>query len=75
MRKMAAENEFKAQQASLAAQEQSIKTQQARIQQERASLSRAQYDLSRVRIESPINGIVTRRNIEEGETAVLVSFK
>jgi HlyD family secretion protein len=65
-----AENEFKAQQASLAAQEQSIKTQQARIQQERASLSSAQYDLSRVRIESPINGIVTRRNIEEGETAV-----
>jgi HlyD family secretion protein len=65
-----AENEFKAQQASLAAQEQSIKTQQARIAQERASLSSAQYDLSRVRIESPINGIVTRRNIEEGETAV-----
>ena len=65
-----AENDFKAQQASLAAQEQSLKTQQARIAQERASLSSAQYDLSRVRIESPINGIVTRRNIEEGETAV-----
>ena len=65
-----AENEFKAQQASLASQEQSLKTQQARIAQERASLSSAQYDLSRVRIESPINGIVTRRNIEEGETAV-----
>ena len=40
------------------------------IAQERASLSSAKYDLSRVRIESPINGIVTRRNIEEGETAV-----
>jgi HlyD family secretion protein len=65
-----AENEFKAQQASLRAQEQSLKTQEARIAQERASLSSAQYDLSRVRIESPINGIVTRRNIEEGETAV-----
>jgi HlyD family secretion protein len=65
-----AENEFKAQQASLRSQEQNLKTQQARIAQERASLSSAQYDLSRVRIESPINGIVTRRNIEEGETAV-----
>jgi HlyD family secretion protein len=65
-----AENEYKAQQASLRAQEQSLKTQEARIAQERASLSSAQYDLSRVRIESPINGIVTRRNIEEGETAV-----
>ncbi|HJR62018.1 MAG TPA: efflux RND transporter periplasmic adaptor subunit [Vicinamibacterales bacterium] len=65
-----AENEFKAQQAALRSQEQNLKTQQLRIAQERASLSSAQYDLSRVRIESPINGIVTRRNIEEGETAV-----
>ena len=65
-----AENEFKAQQASLRAQEQNLKTQQLRIAQERAGLSSAQYDLSRVRIEAPINGIVTRRNIEEGETAV-----
>ena len=29
------------------------------------------YNLSKVRIESPINGIVTRRNIEEGETVVI----
>jgi HlyD family secretion protein len=64
------ENEYKTQQASLRAQEQSLKTQELRIAQERASLSSAKYDLSRVRIESPINGIVTRRNIEEGETAV-----
>src|SRR4029077_6575785 len=27
--------------------------------------------LSKVRIESPIDGIVTRRNIQEGETAVI----
>lgn len=65
-----AENEFKAQQANLRAQEQNLKTQQLRITQERASLSSSKYDLSRVRIESPINGIITRRNIEEGETAV-----
>ena len=65
-----AQNEFNAQQASLRAQQQNLKTQELRIAQERASLSSAQYDLSRVRIESPINGIVTRRNIEEGETAV-----
>ena len=31
----------------------------------------AQFDLSKVRIESPIAGIVTRRNIQEGETAVV----
>ena len=40
------------------------------MQQESATLDSARYDLSKVRIESPINGIVTRRNIEEGETAV-----
>ena len=65
-----ADNEVKTQQANLRAQEQNLKTQDLRIAQERASLSSAQYDLSRVRLESPINGIVTRRNIEEGETAV-----
>ena len=32
---------------------------------------RDSYNLSKVRIESPINGIVTRRNIEEGETVVI----
>jgi HlyD family secretion protein len=65
-----AENELKSQQSNLRAQEQNLKTQELRIAQERATLSSAKYDLSRVRIESPINGIVTRRNIEEGETAV-----
>src|SRR5205085_2925456 len=46
-------------------------TQGARIEQERATLESARYDLSKVRIESPIDGIVTRRNIQEGETAVI----
>ena len=35
------------------------------------TLASAQFDLSKVRIESPIDGIVTRRNIQEGETAVV----
>ena len=41
------------------------------MQQENASLESARYDLSKVRIESPIKGIVTKRNIEEGETVVI----
>ena len=45
--------------------------QDSRITQERATLDSARYDLSKVRIESPIDGIVTRRNIQEGETAVI----
>ena len=43
----------------------------SRLGQERAQLESARYDLSKVRIESPIDGIVTRRNIQEGETAVV----
>ena len=65
-----AENELRVREADLKAQEQSVRTQQLRMQQEQATLTSARYDLSKVRIESPINGIVTRRNIEEGETAV-----
>ena len=42
-----------------------------RILQERASLDTARYDLSEVTITSPIDGIVTRRNIEQGETVVI----
>ena len=39
--------------------------------QEEASLENAKLNLSKVRIESPIDGIITRRNIEEGETVVI----
>ena len=48
-----------------------IETLRIRAGQEKANLANAQYDLSKVRIESPIDGIVTRRNIEEGETVVI----
>src|SRR5258708_15576784 len=39
--------------------------------QERASHENGKYDVSKVRNESPIEGIVTRRNIQEGETAMI----
>ena len=48
-----------------------VGTASQRIQQERATLDSARYDLTQVTITSPINGIVTRRNIEEGETVVV----
>jgi HlyD family secretion protein len=65
------EHEVTMRRADLRAQEQQIRTQQLRMEQELASLESARYDLSKVRIESPIAGIVTRRNIEEGETVVV----
>ena len=58
-------------QADLNSQERQIETQRLRMTQEQASVENAKLNLSKVRIESPIDGIVTRRNIEEGETVVI----
>jgi HlyD family secretion protein len=66
-----AENDLKMRRSDLQSQEQNVKTQELRMAQEQASLESARYDLSKVRIEAPITGIVTRRNIEEGETVVI----
>src|SRR5204862_7962652 len=48
-----------------------LRTQQSSTAQEQASLESMRYDLSKVRIKSTIDGIVTRRNVQEGETAVI----
>jgi HlyD family secretion protein len=66
-----ATNDVKATESALQERERAVEAQASRIRQERASLENARYDLSKVRIESPIDGIVTRRNIQEGETAVV----
>ena len=58
------ETEFDARQVEVA-------TAMQRISQERATLDSAEYDLEQVTITSPIAGVVTRRNIEEGETVVI----
>ncbi len=48
-----------------------VATARQRVQQERALLDSAEYDLTQVTITSPIHGVVTRRNIEAGETVVI----
>ena len=68
---MRAESDVKAAQSALQEREKTAKAQDSRIMQERATLENARYDLGKVRIESTIDGIVTRRNIQEGETAVI----
>ncbi len=66
-----AETEARQREIEVRNQEKQIETLRIRAGQERANLANARYDLSKVRIESPIDGIVTRRNIEEGETVVI----
>jgi HlyD family secretion protein len=66
-----AENQVRMRQSDLSSQERQIETQRLRMTQEEASVENAKLNLSKVRIESPITGIITRRNIEEGETVVI----
>jgi HlyD family secretion protein len=66
-----AQNDVKVAESSVQEREKQIRPQESRINQERATLESARYDLSKVRMESPIEGIVTRRNVQEGETAVI----
>jgi HlyD family secretion protein len=66
-----AENDLRAAQSALSEREKQVASQGSRISQERATLDSARYDLTKVRMESPIDGIVTRRNIQQGETAVI----
>jgi HlyD family secretion protein len=51
--------------------EQAVAAAEQRIRSQQADLESVQHDLSRVTIESPIDGIVTKRNVEEGEQAVV----
>ncbi len=66
-----AQNDVKVRLAELASREQEIRTRDEQIKQEQASLATTKYNLSQIVINSPMDGIVTRRNIEEGETAVV----
>src|SRR5437773_3046342 len=67
----AAQSTLQEREKQLAAQQGQVNAQTSRIAQERATLESARYDLSKNTIASPIDGIVTRRNIQEGETAVI----
>src|SRR5947208_3827208 len=64
-------NDVRVAESNVQEREKQIRPQESRINVEKATLESARYDLSKVRMESPIDGIVTRRNVQEGETAVI----
>jgi HlyD family secretion protein len=66
-----AQNEVESREQELKARQQDIQTREEQIRQEQAGLATTKYNLSQVIINAPMDGIVTRRNIEEGETAVV----
>jgi HlyD family secretion protein len=66
-----AQSEVVVRETELVAHEQEVAAREQQIRQEQASLRSNRYELSKVTIDSPIDGIVTRRSIEEGETVVI----
>jgi HlyD family secretion protein len=66
-----AENDVQVREAELKTREQEIQTNEQRIKVEEAGLATTKYNLNQIIISAPMDGLVTRRSIEEGETAVL----
>ena len=64
-----AENSLKVRQNDKQNAEQAVSRADQSIRQTGAELSNAEHDLSKVTITAPIEGIITKRNVEEGETA------
>ena len=66
-----AQSEVEVREAELKTREQEIETREEQIKQEQAGLATTRYNLSQVIISSPMDGIITRRNIEEGENVMV----
>jgi HlyD family secretion protein len=66
-----AESLLKVRETELQARQSEVQSREHMIQQETASLSTSRYNLDQVTLNAPFDGIVTRRNIEEGENVVV----
>ena len=66
-----AEAEMKVRRSELEARETEVRAQEQRLEQEVAALRSARHNLSKVTLVSPMNGLVSRLNIEEGETVLV----
>jgi HlyD family secretion protein len=66
-----AQADVEVRESDLKARESEIKTRQTQINQQQAGLASSRHALAQVRFEAPFDGIVTRRNIEEGENVMV----
>ena len=66
-----AENDVKLRERDVESRQASITMESTRVRQTTADLDNAKYNLGQVSIDSPIDGIVTRRNIELGENVMI----
>jgi HlyD family secretion protein len=65
------QNELDVRETELRAREQDVLTREEQLRQQLAGLTSTQHNLRQSRFESPFDGIVTRRNVEVGDTAVV----
>ena len=66
-----AQAEVDVRESDLRAREQEIRTREEQLRQQEAGLTSSRHQLSQARFESPFDGIVTRRNVEEGENVLV----
>ena len=65
------QNDLQAREVDLRAREQEIRTREEQLRQTMAGLTSTQHNLRQSYFEAPFDGIVTRRNVEVGDTAVV----
>jgi HlyD family secretion protein len=66
-----AQAEVDVRESDLRAREQEIHTREEQLRQQQAGLTSSRHSLAQARFEAPFDGIVTRRNVEEGENVVV----
>lgn len=65
------QNELESREVDLRAREQEVRTRREQLRQQEAGLTSTQHNLRQSHFEAPFDGIVTRRNVEVGDTAVV----
>jgi HlyD family secretion protein len=66
-----AQAEVEVRESEVKGREQEIKTRETQLNQQEAGLASSRHTLAQVRFDAPFDGIVTRRNVEEGENVVI----
>jgi HlyD family secretion protein len=66
-----AESELQVRETELRAREADVSNREQMIRVEQAQLDTSRYNLGQVTLVAPFDGVVTRRNIEEGENVVV----
>ncbi|MEW6320905.1 MAG: efflux RND transporter periplasmic adaptor subunit [Acidobacteriota bacterium] len=66
-----AEADVEMRESDLRARQQEIRTREEQLRQQEAGLTSSRHSLAQTRFDAPFDGIVTRRNVEEGENVVV----